>query len=153
MISVGVVIAAVQGVGVRRLVPRYGEKRTAVVALVLNGIAAAAALLAPSLVAVFPIILFRNAASGFVFPSLGGLVSKLARDDEQGQLMGVTSALASLMSALGPAAAGAVHERLFSGAGYCLGAVLIGVAALVAGRLRIPARAPTSRAAPRAHPG
>ncbi len=139
MVCVGVVIAVVQGFGVRRLIPRHGEKRTAVVALSLQGAAAAGALLAPSLVVIFPVILFRNAASGFVFPSLGGLVSMQARDEEQGQLMGVTTALASLMSALGPAASGAVHERVFPGAAYVLGAVLIGAAAILAGRLRVRA--------------
>lgn len=135
MACVGGVIALVQGVWVRRLVPRHGEKRTAVVALSFLAVAAAGTLLAPSLAAVFPVILVRNAASGFVFPSLGGLVSKLARDDEQGQLMGVTSALASLMSALS-AVAGVAHERLFPGAGYALGAALVLLAAMVAGRLR-----------------
>ncbi len=140
MAGAGVVIALVQGIWVRQLIPRHGERRTALVALSVQCAVAAGTLLAPSLLVAVPIILARNAASAFVFPALGGLVSRLAREDELGQLMGVTTALQSLMSAIGPAAAGEAHERLFSGAGYALGAALVGLAAIVAARLRPPPR-------------
>jgi DHA1 family tetracycline resistance protein-like MFS transporter len=50
---------------------------------------------------------------------------------EQGALMGVTTALGSLMSLLGPLWAGAVYDGVMPGAPYWMGAVVFVVAALV----------------------
>jgi multidrug resistance protein len=148
LLLVGVTVATVQGAGVRWALPRLGERRTAVAALSLLGLLALACFAAPVLSLFFAAVVLRSGASGFVFPSLGGLVSRQASPREQGELMGVTTGLGSLMSALGPVAAGAAHEHLLAGAGYLLCAMLVGLAALLALRVTSPAPTPAPAAAP-----
>ena len=50
---------------------------------------------------------------------------------EQGVLMGVSTALGSLMSVLGPLWAGAVYDRVMPGAPYWIGAGILVLAALL----------------------
>lgn len=53
---------------------------------------------------------------------------------EQGVLIGVSTALGSLMSVLGPLWAGAVYDRVMPGAPYWMGAAILLVAALLLAR-------------------
>jgi MFS family permease len=116
-----------QGGLIGRLVKRFGEH-----ALAIAGFAAlvvAYALLAlvvqiPALVAVTTISSFGN---GVVRPTLTGLVSRTARPDEQGTVLGVTSSLASLAAILAPPIGGWVLERgLLSGWPLVAGIAAIG---------------------------
>ena len=137
LVGVGVSVAAVQALGVRRLVPRHGERAVAAGALSVQALASLATFLAPGIVVAFPIILVRNAASGFVFPALGALVSAQVGDRGQGELLGVTTALASVMSVLGPLGAGVVHDHVMPGAAYWMGAILLAAAAALTVRLPV----------------
>ncbi len=136
LVGVGVTLALVQALGVPRVLPRHGERRVAATALSLLGLGCLWTSLAPSLLLACLAMLFRQGASGFLFPSLGGLVSSRTRDEDQGELMGVTTALGSVAAVLGPIGAGAVHQHLFAGAAYWAAAALVGVAALVALQIR-----------------
>lgn len=137
LVGVGVSVAAVQALGVRRLVPRHGERAVAAGALSVQALASLATFLAPGVVVAFPIILVRNAASEFVFPALGALVSAQVGDRGQGELLGVTTALASVMSVLGPLGAGVVHDHVMPGAAYWMGAILLAAAAALTVRLPV----------------
>ena len=94
--------------------------------------------LAPSLARALPLVLLRSAASGFVFATLAALISAQVGEREQGELLGVTTALASVMSVLGPLGAGLAYDRLAPAVPYWLaGTLLLAASALAA---RVPAR-------------
>jgi len=79
---------------------------------------------------IYPITVLNRAVSGFIFPTLTALNANRASPREQGVLMGVTTALGSLMSILGPLWAGVVYDRVMVGAPYWMGAVVYVLAAL-----------------------
>jgi multidrug resistance protein len=136
LVGVGVVVALVQSVGVRTVLPRVGERRLGTAALSALALGAPLITFAPSLPLACAAMYVRHLASGFVFPSLGGLASKRTRPQDQGELMGVTTGLASAASVLGPIGAGIAHQHLFPGAAYWGGAALAALAALLVARLR-----------------
>jgi DHA1 family tetracycline resistance protein-like MFS transporter len=68
-------------------------------------------------------------ASGLVFPTLGVLMTKRVAPHEGGALMGVTTALTSLMTILGPLWAGTVYEHIMPSAPYWMSAGVFVLAA------------------------
>lgn len=138
LLGVGICVGVVQAMGVPRLVPRHGERRVAALALAVQAIASLGTSLAPTLALAFPIVLVRSAASGFVFPTLATLVSRQVGEREQGELLGVTTALASVMSVLGPLGAGVAYDHLLPGAPYWLAAALLVAAAALAAHVPAP---------------
>jgi len=83
---------------------------------------------------IYPITVLNRAVSGLIFPTLTALNANRVSPCEQGVLMGVTVALGSLMSILGPLWAGAVYDRVMVGAPYWMGAVVYVLAALALSR-------------------
>jgi DHA1 family tetracycline resistance protein-like MFS transporter len=136
LVGVGVVVALVQSVGVRTVLPRLGERRQGIAALSLLAVGCPAITFAPALAPACAAMLFRHAAAGFVFPALGGLASKRTRPQDQGELMGVTTGIGSAASVLGPVGAGLAHQHLFPGAAYWGAAALAAVAALLVVRIQ-----------------
>jgi len=130
LVLAGIAIAVVQRL-VPHLVPRYGEHSIAIVCLIGQALGALATFMAPSLWLLYPITVLRTATNSFVFATLGALMTGRVAPREQGVLMGVTTALGSLMSILGPLWAGAVYDRVMHGAPYWMGAGVFGLAALV----------------------
>ena len=140
LVAAGGMIVVVQRM-VAPLVARYGERGIAGASLFLLALGALATCLAPALWLVFPIGAVRNIMSALVFPTVGGLMSSQVTPREQGSLMGINTALASLMSILGPLLAGAVYDSLMPSAPYWIGAIVF---VLAAGLL---VRAPTRETA------
>ncbi len=130
MALVGVAIAVVQAALVPRLVPRYGERHIAIVCLAGQAFAGLASAAAPSFWLLASTVVLRHAASSFVFPTLAALTANRVSPREQGALMGVTTALTSLMSIFGPLWAGLAYERVMPGAPYWIGAGVLVLAAL-----------------------
>jgi DHA1 family tetracycline resistance protein-like MFS transporter len=64
------------------------------------------------------------------------LASNSVSPREQGILMGVTTALGSLMSVLGPLCAGVIYDRVMRGSSYWMGAVVFALAAFTLYRRR-----------------
>jgi MFS family permease len=69
--------------------------------------------------------------SGLVFPTLGALMTNRVASREGGTLMGVTTALGSFMSILGPLWAGTVYDQVMPSAPYWIGAIVFALAACV----------------------
>ena len=130
----GVALAVVQFFLVRRLVPRFGERRVAIASLVGQAVGGLAVFFTPVLWLLYPINMAVSAMSGFTFPTLTTLNANCVSHREVGLLMGVTTAIGSLMNIAGPLWAGAVYDSVMPGAPYWMGAIVFVVAALMLGR-------------------
>jgi MFS transporter, DHA1 family, tetracycline resistance protein len=128
---VGITVALVQFGLVQRLVARWGEKVMAFSCLLLQGFGALATCVSPVFLLVYPIVLLRSAVGVFVFPSLGALNTRRVSAGELGVLMGVTTAIGSLMSIFSPILAGVFYDHWTPSAPYIMTMVLFMVAALL----------------------
>jgi DHA1 family tetracycline resistance protein-like MFS transporter len=125
--------AIVQGVFIRTIVQRLGDKRT----LMLGLIFAAFGLLAATLthrVELFAAALIPLALGiGFGHPTMSSLISRAARADEQGRVQGAASALESLGRTIGPVWGSASLQRFgeaspyISAAGFLIMTLLLSV--------------------------
>ena len=138
--SVGIAIALVQALLLPRLAPRVGEILLASACLLVQVAGALGMLFNPVFILVFPIAIFRAAASGFIFPIMGTLSARRVVHSQQGALMGVTTALGSLMGIISPVIAGLMYDHVSSGSPYLLAALFYLGAALLLGRQRASAR-------------
>ncbi len=115
------IMILVQGGGIRKLVPRFGERK-----LVMAG----SALLIPSLALIpwSPSVLVlliplsvASLARGISHPSMMGLISKASSPEQRGLVMGAFQSSASLARVIGPLSAGFLFDEnpawpfLFSG--------------------------------------
>jgi MFS transporter, DHA1 family, tetracycline resistance protein len=128
---IGVILIVMQATLIPWVLARYDERRAAVVALFLQATGVLLAFLNPFFILFYAITIITSIASGFIFPSLTTLTSNRVAAHEQGQLMGVTTALASLANIFGPLWAGLVYDHVMPGAPYWMGAILFAVAALI----------------------
>jgi MFS family permease len=121
----GLVIALVQGGLVRRLVPRFGERRVASLGLaaLIPGFAAIGEAHGPGLL--YAGLFLMALGSALAMPSLSSLASRYAPSDRQGLALGTNRSLGSLARAVGPLASSLLYWRVGSGASYWLGAVLL----------------------------
>ncbi len=132
----GLVMAFVQGGLVRRLAPRWGERRVAMVGLVavIPGFVLLGA--AESQWTFYAGLFFMGLGAGLVQPAITALVSLYTPADRQGGIMGIFRSLGSFSRAIGPLLATVLFWRYGSSASYYLGAaILVLPAALV---LRLP---------------
>ncbi|MFZ0545688.1 MAG: MFS transporter [Candidatus Promineifilaceae bacterium] len=135
-VMVGLATAFVQAGLVERLVPRYGEKRMAMVGFLGSVIGWPLIAAAPMLWMLFPITFLQSGVTGFLWATVGVLAANLVSDEEQGQLAGVNTALAGLMSMLGPLWAGSVYDHVMPSAPYWMGAIVMGIACLLLVRVK-----------------
>ncbi len=146
-VFVGLATAFVQGALIQRLVPRYGEKRMALVGLLGSVIGWPLIMLTPMLWMLFPVTFLQSGITGFIWATTGAMAAGLVNEHEQGQLAGVNVALAGLMSMLGPLWAGAVYDYVTPNAPFWMGSILLILACLLLARVPLRARTQTSNQA------
>jgi MFS family permease len=139
LVSAGIATAFIQAMLIRPLVPRYGEKRMALVGLLASVIGWPVFVVAPSLWMLFPISFLQNGITGFIWPTTGAIAADYVSDQEQGQLAGVNVALAGLMAMLGPLWAGAIYDYIMPSAPYWMGALILAIASLLLMQARVKA--------------
>ena len=124
-VHVGLVLALVQGGLVRRLAPKIGEKNLALVGLLLlaGGLAGIAA--DAGNVSFWLSLTALAAGSGCSFPAFSSLVSLHAREEVQGEALGVFRALGALARAIGPFAASILYWKFGMGTPYWTGAIFL----------------------------
>jgi len=137
-VFIGLVIALVQGGLVRRLAPRFGERR-----LVVTGLA----LILPGLLAIHQAysspmlyvgLAFLAVGSAIAMPCMSALVSRYSPAERQGAALGAFRSAGALARAVGPFLGGALYWWLGSGAPYMAGAVFLLWPLLLALRLPPP---------------
>jgi MFS transporter, DHA1 family, tetracycline resistance protein len=114
----GVLGAIVQGALIRPIVGRIGDKTTFILGLICSAVGLVAATLTHSLM-LFALALVPLALGiGFGHPTMSSMVSRAAREDEQGRVQGAASAIESLGRAIGPVWGNASLQRFGDGMPY-----------------------------------
>ena len=112
---VGLSSALVQGLGLRYVAPKLGE-RLAVTIGVASFIASAVLYTTASSTAAIYVAILVGGLQGFISPSIGALASRAIDASSQGELQGATQAVGSIASILGPPLYSLTFNR-FHGAG------------------------------------
>lgn len=128
---IGVIVVIVQGGLIGPLNRVFGEQKLLVAGLAFQAIGLAALPYAGSVgglaVATAPLAL----GSGLAQPSLSSLLSRLAREDDQGGTLGIGESAAAFGRILGPEAGTFTFGRLSMAFPYVAGAALMALAALI----------------------
>jgi MFS family permease len=124
-IFVGLVIAFVQGGVVRRVVPRMGERKVAVIGLasLLPGFCLVG--FASSVGVLYCGLGFMAVGSALAMPCFSALVSRYSPADVQGLVLGAFRSVGALSRAVGPLVGGVLYWILGSQAPYLVGALVI----------------------------
>jgi MFS family permease len=128
---IGLMAVMMQGFLIRKLLPRFGEARLAVVGLGMMTVGFAMIALAPAAWVLYPAVGVLAAGSGMATPSLTSLISRRVAPNEQGSVLGGVQAFNSLMMVAGPLFAGVIFDLIGPAAPYLSGALLIAAAGLV----------------------
>src|SRR5216683_826754 len=141
---VGVISATMQGGLVGRLAKRYGEGHlltTGLAAILLGLLILPAAAGVPLLLASTGLL---AVGMGLTQPSLNSLISRRARADEQGEVLGVNQSVGSFARIVGPWLAGFLFEVFGPAAPFLGGAAVMAVALVLALRVLRPAADPAA---------
>ncbi len=122
-VHIGLVLAVVQGGLVRRLAPRYGEKRLALVGLALVAFGLVGIAVDQSRLLFWLSLTALAGGSGLCFPSLSALVSLHASESSQGEALGIFRGLGALARAIGPFAAAILYWQYGPAIPYWSGAI------------------------------
>ena len=136
-VYVGLIIAFVQGGIVRRVAPRFGERRVAQIGLVLTAPGFAWIGATQTVGGLYGGLAFMAFGSALVMPCLSALISRYTPPGEQGFALGSFRAMGSLARATGPAIGAVVYWRFTSAAPYYSGALFLVIPILLA--LSLPA--------------
>ncbi len=142
MIISGASIALANSFLVPRWVPRFGVKTTGVLGLIGLAIFSTAVFLAPLLWLALILNMLGSAMSAFIFPTLTTMSVERVMPQEAGQVMGVISAVGSLMNIFGPLWAGLIYDHLMMGSPLWMGALVLLMASYMLGRISSGASQP-----------
>ena len=132
----GLSMVVVQGGLIRVIVPRLGERRTLAVGLPFNAVVLLGVAFVPNGWLMLMLIPF-SALGAVVAPALHGLSSRIADDDQQGELQGVLASITAVAAFLAPLAMNTTFSwatsgpRDMPGAPFLLASALMAVSALL----------------------
>ncbi len=142
----GVLGAIVQGGFIRPIVHRLGDRPTFMLGLAFSTVGLIGAALTYS-VGLFTLMLVPLALGiGFGHPTVSSLVSKTARNEEQGRVQGAASAVESFGRTVGPVWGNAALQRFGEGTPYVSAAAFLVLTLILTVGLRMSD--PESAAAP-----
>ncbi len=125
-VFVGLIIALVQGGLVRRVAPRFGERRVAMLGMLLTVPGFLLIGSASTTTGLFTGLACMAVGSALVMPCLSALVSRYTPADRQGLALGAFRSMGSLSRATGPIVGALVYWRFSSGLLYlAAGAMLL----------------------------
>jgi MFS family permease len=128
---IGALMVLVQGLLVRRMVPRFGERRLILIGTALMGCGFLMQWWVSSLVGLFLAIAVTAIGNGLNNPSLSSLISRAASGEDQGGVLGVSQSAGALARVVGPLVGLALlHEHV--GRPYLVGGCIMLAASLFA---------------------
>jgi MFS family permease len=119
---IGLVMVFMQGGMIGRLSKKYGEKKLVVAGSILVAAGLALTPVTNSVALLYAALGLLAIGSGMTNPSNQSILSKLARREEVGGVMGVGQSLSTLGRILGPIAGGAAFQFIGMSSPYFLGA-------------------------------
>ena len=136
---VGIISALVQGGFAGRMARKSGEARMIVMGTLLVGLGLVLVPVAKSVPMLYAVLGLLALGQAMNLPGLQSLISRTSAADEQGTTLGVSQGFSSLARAVGPAIGGTLFG-IRHPLPFWLGAGLMVVAFLLAGRLSRPVR-------------
>ncbi len=121
---------------IRRLVPKFGEKKLALSGLALQALGFLGIVFAPAFWALYPISALIGAGNALMRPTLTALISNGVSLREQGRVAGVTASLTSLTYVFGPLWAGVSYDYIMPSAPYWTGTILLALTWLLVAQIR-----------------
>ncbi|MBY0554566.1 MFS transporter [bacterium] len=128
---IGIMMVLTQGIFVRKLIPKVGEKQVLRTGLVLMCIAFAGIAIAKSITVLAIAQTLFALGVGFTNPSILGSISLLTDPNEQGAALGTTQGMASLGRIIGPAVGGALYGSLTMESPFILSGAMTMIALFV----------------------
>ncbi len=125
MMLAGAAITLTNTFLVPRWVPRFGEKTTGVGGLIGLGFFYICMFFAPLMWLAFVGNMLGSTMYAFIFPVLTTLSVERVLPNEAGQLLGVNSAIGSLMNVFGPLFAGFIYDYIMVGSPFWVGALIL----------------------------
>ena len=129
---IGVLMVITQGALVRRLMPKYGERRVLAAGLAMFAISLAMIPFSTTISLLGLAMTILALGNGLMRPPNLGLISLATPVEIQGSVMGVTNSLSSLGRILGPVVGGLLYERVNRGAPFILSSLLAALALYLA---------------------
>jgi len=140
MIFVGFILALVQGGLVRRLAPKFGEKRVAIFGLSFVSIGLVALGFASSISELYAGLALLAIGVGLCSPTLSSMVSLFAHESRQGSVLGTFRAIGSLARAVGPLLASFIFWWFGSLQLYLFGAAITAFSVWLCSRVPAPSK-------------
>lgn len=128
---IGICMILTQGVLVRRLIPKVGERNLLRVGLAFMGIGLAGVAFSNHIWMMVIVMSFLAIGNGLTNPSIMGSVSLLVAAEEQGAAMGTNQSLSALGRVIGPALGGMLFGSLGMGSPFIVAGLLCFVALLL----------------------
>lgn len=133
---IGVIVVVVQGGLIGPLTRRFGEQRLLVAGLVLQAVGLLALPYGGSVTGLALATAPLAVGSGLTQPSITSILSRLAREDDQGGTLGIGESASAFGRIVGPEAGTFTFGRISMAFPYVGGAVLMVVAAAIGSTLR-----------------
>lgn len=146
---IGVIGVIMQGFLVRKLVPRFGDRKLAAFGMAVQVVTYALIAFIPSAWMLFPVLGVLSVGNSLTTPTLTGMVSNQVSYQEQGSILGVTQSVNALTRVFGPLWAGLMFDVVGMGAPYWTGAIFIAIALMLIVSAKI---APRPQAQPAGQP-
>lgn len=121
---VGVIMVLTQGYFIRHWIPRFGEKRTllwGLLAMTISFVGIGLSFTIPVLAVAMTLLAL---GSGCMRPTIVGLASLMAEDEDQGYVLGVMNSIGSIGRIVGPAVGGWLYQNQSQGAPFYAAGVL-----------------------------
>lgn len=134
----GIVIAVVQGGLIGKLASRFGDKNLLMSGIILLALGFVLFSFANSFWMLYPILGLISLGVGLITPTLNSQISKIVLPQEIGEVFGVSTSLNSLMTVIGPLAAGLLYDNIQPNAPYLGGVILLIIAFILIMRFKAP---------------
>lgn len=122
---IGVMMVFTQGYLIRKVMPKYGERKLLVFGLILSAIGMGGIGFTQGVWSMLLVQTCLAIGIGLVNPSLLGSISLKGSESEQGELMGVNQSMSALGRIIGPALGGFVYQSISMESPYFFAAGLM----------------------------
>ncbi|HTL53899.1 MAG TPA: MFS transporter [Planctomycetota bacterium] len=168
MALIGIVMAVIQGGMIRRIAPKYGERKMLFTGIWLLGIGLVGVplvgLMGANYWSLGFVVLLQAIGQSLIQPSNFAMISRNAASDEQGAVLGIGQSISSLMRFIGPVMTGLlvythkiethgaplVSKYLAYSLPFYVGGVLVLLALIPWKHMTVPPDVPAAAAAPEA---